>query len=247
MEYIYTKENHSVWRQLIDQQTPLVRKYACPEYLEGLKKIDFPNELIPSLKYVSEKLSTLTGWSLVPADQIIPCSNFFSLLAEKKFPIIRKIRSYKEIDFYTNESPDIFHEYFGHCPLLTDQNYADSLQKFGMLAKGQNKFITHILDKIFWATFEFGIIKNHREVMVYGAGILPSRTELKRVIEGNFFNSVTFKVLDIYEDLDSSLQGNINQQTFYYLDSMNELFRIVKEDLPKLVNDLTLQLSAVGS
>lgn len=221
----------------MNQQIALVKKHACFEYLEGLDKIEFPVNHIPAIEDISERLYKSTGWSLKPVEKIIPCPDFFNLLAEKKFPTVRKIRPFKEIDFYTDESPDVFHEYFGHCPLLTNKKYAESMEMFGTIAMGKDPVIIHALNKIFWVTFEFGIIKNRSNVKVYGAGILPSRLELVRVTN-KYQEELVFKKLNIYQELHSSLQGNINQQIFYYINSMDDLFKIVAKKLPKLVNSL---------
>ena len=230
--YSYTDQDHLVWQRLIEQQKHLVIKVACSEYIEGLEKINFPSMYIPNSHDISERLKDLSGWSLIPVDKIVSNGIFFEMLCKKQFPVIRKIRHADEIDFYTDESPDVFHEYFGHCPLLTYQPYADSMQCFGKYAKNCSEELLFILSKLFWATFEFGLIKNQDEIKIYGAGILPSRTETLRIFENQNFR---VERLNIFSELESSLQGNINQEVYYYIESLNDLFDIIKYDLDALV------------
>jgi len=233
MSITYTNDEHQVWRALIKQQLPIVKKAACKEYLEGLNILDLQIDTIPKLEEVSTRLTDLTGWSLVPVNIIIPHQKFFSMLADKKFPIVTTIRPKDELDFYTNESPDIFHEFFGHCPLITNKKYSDSLHKFGKLAMDCDQKTIKYLSKIFWVTFEFGILQNSEGTKIYGAGILPSRTEIKRITN---YNQVIKVKLDVFSNIDASLQGNVMQPKYYVLESLEELYYIVDYDIPRLLS-----------
>lgn len=239
-EYSYTSQDHYVWQQLMLQQTPIVEKYACEEYIVGLKKINFPTDQVPSLEYVSSKMRDYTGWGLKPVERIIECSDFFNLLSEKTFPAIQRLRSLDQLDFYQDESPDVFHEYFGHCPLLTNEDFATSMQLFGRLAKGHPERITHILDKIFWSTFEFGVVNSNIGLKVYGAGILPSSLELSRIVNHRQ-TGISIKPLDIFEGIEATLQGNINQKTIYSVCSLKKLYSLISTEIPKLIEKLYLE------
>lgn len=228
----YTNEDKEVWKTLLSQQLPLVKKVACPEYIDGLEKLNFPFDEIPSITEMSKKLMSLTGWSLGAVDTLVPNTLFFEMLSKKIFPTIRVIRQKEEIDFYTNESPDVFHEFFGHCPMLAHKKYSECMRLFGEYARNCTKEMLTKLTKIFWATFEFGLIKNNSNITIYGAGILPSRQEtMKIMMNGN----LNLQKLDIYSNLSSSLQGNISQPIYYYIESLECLHDIVENDLPCLI------------
>lgn len=233
MPITYTNDEHQVWHALIKQQLPIVKKIACREYLEGLNILDLQIDTIPKLKEVSAKLTNLTGWSLIPVNTIIPHQKFFCMLADKKFPVVTTIRPKDELDFYTNESLDIFHEFFGHCPLITNKKYSDSLHKFGKLAVNSDKETIKFLSKIFWVTFEFGILQNNISTKIYGAGILPARTEIKRITNCNEIIKVK---LDVFSSIDASLQGNVMQPKYYTLESLDELYYIIDYDIPRLLS-----------
>src|SRR5579859_421111 len=119
----YTSEEHAVWHDLIVRQRPIVDKYACPEYLDALEKMHFPTDRIPQCSEVSTVLKKHTGWEVAPVPALIPFGQFFQLLADKKFPAASFIRSREEMDYL--QEPDIFHEIFGHTPLLTDPRFAE--------------------------------------------------------------------------------------------------------------------------
>lgn len=231
----YTNENNLVWKQLMANQLPLAKKYACPEYLIGLEHMAFPLDHVPSLEQVSTKLTKISDWSLEPVDSIIAPRQFFEKLSNKVFPVVRMIRDKSEIDFYTNESPDVFHEYFGHCPMLTNKQYADNMHIFAQHAAASKEKNLLRFAKIYWATFEFGLIKNSDGIKIYGAGILPSKTELLRVINQD---NIQFQKLDVNMNLDSSLQGNINQSLLYYINNFNELYSIINYNLQTINSPL---------
>lgn len=236
MSQIYTSEDHKIWHDLIMQQLLLVKEVACEEYLQGLELLDLTTNRIPVLTQISSRLTDLTGWSLVPVNTLVSNKIFFYMLANKQFPVVSTIRSRDELDFYTNESPDIVHEIFGHCPLITNTKYANSMWKFGNLAFNCNDETRQRLSKIFWATFEFGLLECNRGVKIYGAGILPSRTEIKRIIEGK---QIIKAKLDIFSNIDAALQGNVVQSTYYTIDCLETLYAIIDQDIALLISNLS--------
>lgn len=233
MSINYTEEDHQVWHDLITQQLPIVSKIACKEYLEGLELLKLSIDRIPNISEVSAKLYSFTGWNLIIVDNLISNRIFLQMLANKQFPVIPIIRSREEIDFYTNESPDVFHELFGHCPLLTNKQYANSMWKIGNLSLNCDDKLIERLAHIFWATYEFGLLDTAEGIKIYGAGILPSKSETNRAVESN---QVIRKKLNIFSDLDASLQGNIAQAIYYTIDSLEMLYDIVENDIEKLIS-----------
>lgn len=230
--FYYTKEDLAVWKILLTQQLPLVRAVACPEYIEGLEKLNFLPDYIPSIDEMSKKLMQLSGWSLEPVDILVPSQAFFEMLAQKRYPTIRIIRRKEEINFYTNEAPDVFHEYFGHGPMLAHEKYSECMRLFGEYAQNCTDEILTKLNKIFWATFEFGLVKNNSGIKIYGAGILPSHQETMKIVNDNNLN---LQKLDISTNLASSLQGNISQPIYYYVESLDCLHNIFRNDLYHLI------------
>lgn len=230
--FTYSEQDNLVWKKLLQQQIPLVEKYACQQYLDGLNSINFSMDHIPSFTEVSNHLSNLTTWRLQPVDQIVSNREFFKFISERTFPVIRTIRSEKEIDFYTNESPDVFHEYFGHCPMLTNKKYADCMHKMGLISINLDCNKIDILSKIFWNTFEFGVIYSSKNLKIYGAGILPSRLEIQRVINNT---EALLQKFNIFTSFEATLQGNINQPQYFYINDLNELYDTIYNDLPILL------------
>jgi phenylalanine-4-hydroxylase len=223
----YTDSDNITWKKLFLQQLPLVKKYACKEYLNGLEKINFSQDYVPQLEEVSDKLFKICSWSLEATDKMCSPTDFFTKLSRKVFPVIRVLRKESEIDFYTNESPDLFHEYFGHCPMITNQKYSDCMQILAMHALDSDECNIQNFAKFYWASFEFGIIKDSNTTRIYGAGILPSKSEVLRVIESN---NIKIKKIDVFSKLDSILQGNIHQPIYYYINSLDELYNIIKTE-----------------
>lgn len=231
--FTYSVQDNIVWQKLLLQQLPLVEKYACDEYLDGLRTINFSKDYIPSLIELSNRLFKLTAWKLKPIARIVSNREFFKLLSKRTFPVIRKIRSEKEIDFYTNESPDVFHEYFGHCPMLTNVQYAELMHKMGLISINLDCKKIDILSKIFWNTFEFGVIYNSSALKIYGAGILPSRLEIQRVTN----NAETLlQKFDIFTSLNATLKGNINQPQYFYINDLNDLHDMIYYDIPRVLS-----------
>ena len=158
---------------------------------------------------------------------------FFKLLSKRTFPVIRKIRSEKEIDFYTNESPDVFHEYFGHCPMLTNDKYAEYMHKMGLISINLDNNGIYTLSKIFWNTFEFGVIYKSKNIKIYGAGILPSRLEIQKITN----NAETLlQKFDIFTSLNANLKENINQPQYFYINDLADLQDMIYYDIPRALS-----------
>ena len=225
--------HNKVWEKLMEQQLPLVRRYACKEFLDGLEKLCLPVHTVPQISVVSRTINRLSGWSLQPVKSLLNYKDFFYFLANKQFPVVEKLRPLEEIDFYTQESPDFFHEIFGHCPLLTNSRYAESMQLFAIIALEYNDHSKRsIFEKIFWSTYEFGVINNTISTLIFGAGILPSKREIFRVIK----NKNLLTPLNIYNCCSATLKGNIAQPEYYTVDSLEKLFLLVENDLKFLLH-----------
>ena len=166
----YTDEEHQVWHELITRQEKLIKGRACPEYFEGLDKINLPKDRIPQLEEVSSVLRKETGWEVAWVPALINFDKFFALLADKKFPCATFIRTREEMDYL--QEPDVFHEIFGHCAMLTNPYFAEFTSAYGKLGYAASKEDRVFLARLYWITVEFGLINTAEGQRIYGGGIL---------------------------------------------------------------------------
>jgi len=229
----YTDAEHQVWHDLITRQMPLVQKYACPEYLEALEMMKFPKDRIPQCKEVSDVLRKHTGWEVAPVPALIPFGQFFQLLADKKFPAASFIRSREEMDYL--QEPDIFHEIFGHTPLLTDPRFAEFTHAYGKLGLAASKEDRVFLARMYWFTVEFGLIQPPGKPMrIYGGGILSSIGETEYAFKSDKPQRKRFSITDA---LRTPYRIDIMQPLYYYLEDLRELYELTQKDLMALVAD----------
>lgn len=172
----YTSEDHEVWKILFDRQFENLSTKSCKAYLEALKKMEsvFKRDFIPNFDEVNEWFTTSTGWEIHCVKGLIPVDEFFNLLADKKFPASTWLRTRDKLDYL--EEPDMFHDVFGHIPLLCMEEYAAFIHRFGLLGKSfihdEEKLLQ--LQRLYWFTIEFGLMTEDNELKVYGAGIISS-------------------------------------------------------------------------
>ena len=168
---LYTSEENETWNILIERQLRVIEQRACEEFLAGLQKLALPKDHVPQCAEITEKLQQTTGWSVKPVPALISLKEFFTLLANKQFPAATFIRKREELDYL--KEPDIFHEFFGHCPLLTNEAYADFVEWYGKIALTTDSEKIHsLLGRIFWFTIEFGLLQSKEGLRIYGGGIL---------------------------------------------------------------------------
>ncbi len=171
----YSEAEHGVWRTLYARQTAMLPGLACTEYMSGLGKLDFASG-IPDFTLLSDRLAALTGWRVVAVPGLVPDEVFFEHLANRRFPAGRFIRGADQLDYL--QEPDVFHDVFGHVPMLTDPVFADYMQAYGrggMRALGLGRL--HNLARLYWYTVEFGLLQTDAGLRIYGAGIVSSATE----------------------------------------------------------------------
>ena len=176
----YSDEEQAVWRLLVERQSALARRYACREFMEGLETLGI-GDTIPDFAAVNARLDALTGWRLVGVPGLIPDAAFYDHLAHRRFPVTVWIRKREEIDYLVE--PDLFHDFFGHVPLLTDPVFADFMQAYGRRAIEAGSENMDRLARLYWFTVEFGLIRTAKGIKAYGAGILSSAAEVKHAIE----------------------------------------------------------------
>ncbi|OGT43925.1 MAG: phenylalanine 4-monooxygenase [Gammaproteobacteria bacterium RIFCSPHIGHO2_12_FULL_37_34] len=226
----YTDDENRVWQDLITRQIPIVAGRACDEYMHGIDLLNFPKNRIPQCPDVSSVLQAETGWALEPVPALIPFDQFFNLLANKKFPAATFIRRRDELDYL--QEPDIFHEVFGHCPLLTNQAYADFTQTYGKLGLHASPEDRVMLAKLYWFTIEFGLIETHSGLRVYGGGILSSKDETIYCLESPIPQRKPFDALDV---LRTPYRIDIKQPIYFVINHFNVLFQLIDMDLIALI------------
>lgn len=229
----YTAEENHTWHRLITRQSKVVENRACDEFIRGLKILDLPLDQIPQNHEVSEKLKQQTGWSVASVPAVIPAEEFFGLLANKQFPAATFIRIPEELDYL--EEPDIFHEIFGHCPLLTHPAYADFMHRYGKLALAANKKQRTRLFRLFWFTIEFGLIKTPQGLRIYGGGILSSKAETEYALD--LTHGPELEDLDVRKVLRTPFRIDMIQPQYFLIDSFDQLYELLDQEIMKLVDE----------
>ncbi|TQV71476.1 phenylalanine 4-monooxygenase [Aliikangiella marina] len=227
----YTPEENGTWEILYNRQMEIVRDRACPEFLEGIDKLDMGAQSIPQLPDINDKLENMTGWQVERVPALIGFERFFELLANRRFPAATFIRRREDLDYI--KEPDIFHELFGHCPLLTNQAYADFSQHYGILGLNATKEERAMLARLYWFTIEFGLVKSDQGLKVYGGGILSSKEETVYSLESDIPNRQSLDILDAFR---THYRIDQLQKNYFIIDSLAELQNIIKLDLTLLIS-----------
>ena len=226
----YDAAETSVWRDLFDRQMITLNNFACRAYLDGQKKLGFTPNAIPQVAEVDAKLAALTGAGVEPVAAIIPQSEFSGLLRDRKFPVATFIRRREHIDYI--EEPDIFHEVFGHCPMLTDPHVCDFFERFGTLALSVDKRHIKRLFRMFWFSVEFGLIREDGQIKAFGAGIMSSPSEAANAAGTN----VEILPFDPLTVLRTPYRIDIVQPVYFVIDSFEALAASLDQDIPALLD-----------
>lgn len=228
----WTSQENQTWNTLITRQIETIKNRASDEFLEGLKNIEFPHDKVPQHLDINKRLADFTGWKVEPVPALIPAKDFFTLLANKSFPAASFIRIPEELDYI--QEPDIFHEFFGHVPLITNKPYADFMEEFGKLALSIEPKWRRRLFRLFWFTIEFGLVKTKDGIRSYGGGILSSVGETVYSLEDTNVKHVEFNTLNT---LRTPYRIDIMQPQYFVLDSFDDLFKILDDDIPALLKE----------
>jgi phenylalanine-4-hydroxylase len=229
----YTPEENETWKILMDRQLKVIQNRACDEYIHGLNILNMPHDRVPQCPEISAKLKACTGWSVAPVDAIIPLESFFKLLANRQFPAATFIRVRQELDYL--QEPDIFHEFFGHCPMLTNQAYADFVQWYGEQALKTDKKVQSLLGRLFWFTIEFGLIKQDDQMRIYGGGILSSFTETVYALESDIPIRHEFNINKI---LNTPYRYDEIQKDYFVIKDLSDLFQLKSDAIITMVEQL---------
>jgi phenylalanine-4-hydroxylase len=215
----YTADEHDRWNRLFARQAKLLPGRACDEFLQAKATLELSRAGIPDFADLSARLSSMTGWRVVPVAGLIPDDAFFEHLANRRFPAGAFIRPEAELDYL--EEPDVFHDVFGHVPLLANPVYAEFLEAYGKggqraLGRGQ----LHNLARLYWYTVEFGLLKTQGGLRIFGAGILSSPAETIFSLEDSSPNRIAF---DLERIMRTKYIISDFQQTYFVIDSFEKL------------------------
>ncbi|HET8574226.1 MAG TPA: phenylalanine 4-monooxygenase [Edaphocola sp.] len=215
----YTPGDLAVWQLLFDRQMALLQQYASNDYLQALGQIGFNAVTIPDFKETNARLGKLTGWQLIVAPGLVPPEKFFGLLAQKIFPATCWLRTMEQLDYL--EEPDMFHDVFGHVPLLGNKAYAAFMESFGKLALKwrEEPEALQILSRIYWFTIEFGLLEEQDKVKLFGAGILSSTGESCHALS----DTPQKKEFNLEEVMTENYRTDVLQEKFYIIHSFEQL------------------------
>ena len=216
----YSTTDHQTWNSLYTRQLSLLKDHVCEEYLKGLQILHLTPDSVPDFEKMNRHLRAATGWEVVPVPGLIASVPFFTMLANKQFPAGTFIRKPEQLDYL--EEPDIFHDVFGHIPLLTNPSYADYMQAYGRAGLvALNHRGIKFLARLNWYTIEFGLIKKQGEYKIYGAGIISSFGETNYVIQDPSSHIIQF---DVERVLRTGYYIDDFQSTYFAIDSFEGLF-----------------------
>ena len=226
----YTPREHAVWKTLFERQSKLLPGRACDEFVRGMQDLPIGPDQIPNFEQLSETLSQRTGWQIVAVPGLVPDDVFFEHLAHRRFPAGHFIRKPHELDYL--EEPDVFHDVFGHVPMLMNPAIADYIQAYGEGGlRAKRLGVLEKLARVYWYTVEFGLVKQPDGLRVYGAGIASSATETVFSVEDDSPNRVAF-------DLERVMRTNYRiddfQETYFVLDNLNDLLELARIDFAPL-------------
>ncbi len=176
----YSDDDHETWRILVNRQMDMLPGRAGEAFVNGVEMLGLRSDTIPALKNLSRILEEATGWRIARIPGLLHEKDFFNLLATRTFPSTDYIRGRGEIDY--TPAPDLFHDIFGHMPMLTQPAYADFYQMFGRAALNAEGADRPRLERFHWFTVEFGLIREDNGVRIFGAGILSSKNEVTHAL-----------------------------------------------------------------
>jgi phenylalanine-4-hydroxylase len=215
----YSDAEHQVWIMLYERQAALLPGRASEPFLKGLEALDLHRAGIPDFARINQELQRLTGWTVVAVPGLVPDEVFFDHLANRRFPAGQFIRKPEQLDYL--QEPDIFHDVFGHVPMLTDPVFADYMAAYG---RGGQRAMSlgrlHNLARLYWYTVEFGLLETPEGLRIYGAGIVSSRTESIFALDDPSPNRLGF---DLERVMRTPYRIDDFQQVYFVIPSLQAL------------------------
>jgi phenylalanine-4-hydroxylase len=238
---LYTAADHDTYRRLYTRQLQQLPGLACDEFIAAVQLLGTPDR-IPQLDAISERLHKATGWQLVGVPGLIPEEAFFGLLAARKFPVTDWIRKPEEFDYVVE--PDVFHDLFGHVPLLFNPVFADYMQAYGAGGlKASRLDACELLARLYWYTVEFGLIATPQGLRAYGAGILSSAGELRHSVTAMQPGRVAF---DLKRLMLSRYKIDTYQATYFVINGFDQLFEATAPDFTSVYLEVRERIGREG-
>ncbi len=222
----YSREEHETWRLLFRRQESVLATRACGEFLAGMRGLGVAADGIPDFRGLNRVLERTTQWSIVAVPGLVPDAVFFEHLAHRRFPSTCFIRRRDQLDYL--QEPDVFHDIFGHVPMLMNPVFADYMQAYGQGGlKALNLGALHHLARLYWYTVEFGLIATPEGLRIYGSGIVSSKGESVYSLEDPRANRLGF---DLMRVMRTRYRIDDFQATYFVIDDFEQLFRATRPD-----------------
>ena len=232
----YTATDHQVWATLFRRQREVLVGRACDAFLDAQDTMGMAPDAIPKFSDLNQPLRAATGWELVGVEGLLPELVFFDHLANRRFPVTWWIRKPEQMDYLSE--PDLFHDLFGHVPLLMDPVFADYLQAFGrggVKAHGIGEDALMLLSRLYWYTVEFGLIRQPDGLRIYGSGIVSSKGESIHCLESAAPNRLGF---DLERIMRTRYRIDTYQKTYFVIDSFEQLMAATEPDFAPIYERL---------
>ena len=224
----YSAADHEVWNRLIERQAEILPGRACEEFLEGRERLGLARDGIPKFAQLNRVLEKATGWTLIGVEGLLPDQVFFDHLANRRFPVTWWIRRADQLDYISE--PDLFHDLYGHVPLLLNPVFADYMAAYGrggMKAHGIGADALMNLTRLYWYTVEFGLIDTPQGLRIYGSGIVSSKGESIHALESPAPNRIGF---DLERIMSTRYRIDTYQRSYFVIDSFEQLFDATRAD-----------------
>ena len=226
----YTPAEHAVWKTLFERQTALLPGRACDEFVDGMKNLPIGADEIPDFRRLSDVLMQRTGWQVVAVPGLVPDEVFFEHLANRRFPSGQFIRRADQLDYL--EEPDVFHDVFGHVPMLMNPAIADYIQAYGVGGlRAKELGVLDKLARVYWYTVEFGLVKQKDGLRIYGAGIASSRTESVFALDDASPNRIAF---DLERVMRTHYRIDDFQESYFVIENLDRLLELAQIDFGPL-------------
>ena len=234
----FTREEHAVWDTLYERQIKLLPGRASKAFLRGLDLLKLSESGIPNFEDLSERLMKATGWQVIAVPGLVPDDVFFDHMANRRFVAGNFIRRADQLDYL--QEPDVFHDVFGHVPLLADPVFADYMEAYG---RGGQRALQHgalkQLSRLYWYTVEFGLIQEDDDLRIYGAGIVSSYGESRYALDSDSPNRIGF---DLKRVMRTNYRIDDFQQNYFVIPSFDELLRVtIETDFAPLYDEILAQ------
>lgn len=235
----YTPEEHATWAALFHRQREVLKGRAFGDFIRNQERFGMAADAIPRFDDINEVLARTTGWKIVAVEGLLPELTFFEHLANRRFPVTWWIRRPEQIDYIAE--PDLFHDLFGHVPLLLEPLFADYMQAYGqggLKAHGLGAQALMHLTRLYWYTVEFGLIREGNGLRIYGAGILSSKGESIHCLESAAPNRIGF---DLARIMRTRYRIDSYQKTYFVIDSFQDLIEATRPDFTALYREVEAQ------